>query len=372
MTLEELTTLERLNRAFEESAKISNWKDTTQRYRANLLVNNLQLQEDLRNGKYTVSPTVDFRIYERGKERCIQAPAMRDRIVQKVLCQDILLPNLTKSLIYDNYASLKGRGTSFARKRVDVMLHNFIRKHGNEGYILQIDIRKYFDSIDHDVLKQLVHEKIHESPEVMSLIDYIIDTSSNSNKGLNLGSEAPQTLAIFYLSRVDQYVKSVCGMKYYGRYMDDIFVIHDDKEVLKRLLAEIKMQLEFLKLDVNEKKTHITKLSHGFTFMQIKYDIRGNKVIKRPTHKKIVRERRRLKKFRKKYDSGRMDLLQIQNCYMSWRGNIIRDCNACNGSIRSLDRLYDSLFPIREEHKRQPRRLLINGVFREFFNTTTT
>ena len=110
MTIEELTTLEKLNSAFYESARISHWKETTQRYKANLLLNNIKLQDELRNGTYRVSKTTDFDLSERGKVRHIEAPAIRDRIVQKVLCKYILIPYLTKPLIYDNYASLKRRG----------------------------------------------------------------------------------------------------------------------------------------------------------------------------------------------------------------------------------------------------------------------
>ena len=86
MTIEELTEINKLNEAFNKSSKISYWKESTQRYIANLLPNNIQLQEELRNGTYKVSKTVDFTLNERGKIRQIRAPSMRDRIVQKVLC----------------------------------------------------------------------------------------------------------------------------------------------------------------------------------------------------------------------------------------------------------------------------------------------
>ena len=277
MTIEELTTLEKLNNAFYASADASKWKPATQRYHSNLLLNNLELQEDLRNGTYQVQPTVNFWISERGRQRYIESPTIRDRIVQKVLTTFILIPYLTKPLIYDNYASLKDRGTSFARKRMDILLHRYIRKHGPEGYILQIDIKQYFQSIDHAILKQMVHERIHEPPEIMNLIDYVIDHSSGSDIGLNLGSEAPQIFAIFYLSPVDTYIKTVKGMKYYGRYMDDMFVISDSKDELKALLEEIKDQLARLNLRISDRKTHITKLSRGFTYLQVKYKIDSHK-----------------------------------------------------------------------------------------------
>lgn len=366
MTLEELTTFEKLNNAFYQSARISHWKESTQRYKANLFVNNLKLQEDLRSGNYRISQTTNFQLTERGKLRHIEAPAIRDRIIQKVLCQNILVPYLTKPLIYDNYASLKNRGTSFARKRIEVLLQKYIRKHGSDGYILQIDIKKYFESIDHDILKDMLHKQIHEPQEIMNLIDYVVDTSSHSNKGLNLGSEAPQIFAIYFLSSIDSYIKTVKGVKYYGRYMDDMFIISDSKDDLKILLEEIKTELGKLKLQINEKKTHITKLTHGFTFMQIKYSLEGNKIIKRPTHSKIVRERRRLKKYKKRFENGLMSENDIHNCYMSWRNAVLKDCNACQRTIESMDRLYKELFPIREKPKKLKRSEIIAEAFKDY------
>ena len=142
MTIEELTTLDNICDAFYECAKVSFWKESTQQFRDNLLLKAMELQEELRNGTYKVSPTIDFTLSERGKKRQINAPVIRDRVVQKLLMKHILLPALTRPLIYDNYASIKGRGTNMARKRMDVHLQRFIHKHGTNGYILQIDVRK--------------------------------------------------------------------------------------------------------------------------------------------------------------------------------------------------------------------------------------
>lgn len=366
MDLEELFTLENLNEAFYESAKISYWKDSTQRYRANLLPNNIKLQDDLLNGTYKVSPTVNFKINERGKIRDIEAPAVRDRIVQKVICKKVLVPKLSKYFIYDNYASIKNRGTSFARKRLDILLRRYIRKYGNDGYILKVDIKKFFESIDHTVLKQMLLCKLKVSEPVMTLIFYCIDTSSKTDKGLNLGAEIPQVLAIFYLSELDNYIKSVKGVKYYGRYMDDMFIISNDKEELKELLTDIKAQLARLKLEVNDKKTIITTLHHGFAFMQIKYNVVGGKIIKRPTRSKIVRERRRLKKYRGLHEQGLMSEIDIRNCYKSWRNGLIKVCNACYKTVQTMDRLYDELFPIKEIKIKQSRNDIINQAFRGY------
>ena len=368
MTLEELTTIEKLNSAFKECSKISHWKESTQRYKANMLLRNTELQNELRSGEYKIGETIDFVICERGKRRQIKAPVIKDRIVQKVLCKEILIPALTKPLIYDNYASLKDRGTSFARKRIDIMLRRYIRKYGENGYILQIDIRKFFESIDHQTLREMVHERIKEPKEIMDLIDYIIDTSSDSDVGLNLGAECPQIFAVYYLSGIDNYVKTVRGAKYYGRYMDDIFIISDSKDELKSILEDIKYRLGDIKLEINERKTHITTLKHGFTFMQIKYSVQDGRIIKRPTRSKIARERRRLKKYKKKLEQRQMSLLDIQNCYKSWRNNILKDCNACCRSIHELDKLYERLFLKRESYRKVTREQLIRKAYREAYN----
>lgn len=345
MTYEELFTLENLNNAFYEVSRISQWKAKTQVYRMNLLINNLELQSELLSHTYRVSKTTNFQINERGKIRHIEAPAIRDRLVQKVLCKFVYFPQLVPVLIYDNYASIKKRGTSFARKRLDIFLRKYLRNHEN-GYILKIDIRKFFDSVDHETLKQMLHRKLKVSQEVFDLTDYIIDSSSRISKALNLGSDAPQIFANFYLSPIDNYVKNVKGIKFYGRYMDDIFIISENKEELKTLLSEIKLQLASLKLEVNDKKTHITTLKHGFTYLQIKYRIDDKKIIKRPTRNKIVRERRGLKKFKSLLDKGLITEEQVYNRYHSWRNSLIKDCKYSKKTITSMGNLYKSLFGV--------------------------
>ena len=363
MTIEELTTLDNICDAFYECAKVSFWKESTQRFRVNLLLKAVDLQEDLRNGTYQVSPTIDFKLSERGKTRQINAPVIRDRVVQKLLMNHVLLPALTRPLIYDNYASLKGRGTSLARKRMDVHLRRYIREHGTDGYILQIDIRKYFESIDHETLKRLYRKEVNESTEIMSLIDYLIDTASTTGKGLNLGSECPQIFAVYYLHTIDTWLKVVCGEKYYGRYMDDIYVISESKEHLRELLDGIKERLAGLKLEVNERKTHITKLTHGFTFLQIKYSFNGNHIVKRLTHEKLARERRRLKAFRRLVDKGKMTEVKAYNCYKSWRQSAFKDSNACWDSIQSIDKLFRELFPDCKKTEKQTRAEIVSRIF---------
>ncbi len=346
ITLKDLVSMNMLNDCAKKCTKQSRWKETTQRYISNMLLNNLNLRNDVLSGTYRISPTTDFKINERGRIRSIEAPAIRDRVLQKSVTKNVLIPNLRKLLIYDNYASLEQRGTSFARKRFEIMLRRYIHRNGVDGYILQIDIKKYFENIDHETLKKMVAPQLKNvSQDVIDAIYYIIDTSSKTDKGVNLGGEPPQILAVYYLNLIDCFVKVVKGAKYYGRYMDDIFVIGKDKGELQELLMEIDEKLSELKLETNKKKTHITSLSHGFTFLQVKYNVLpSGKIIKRLSHKKVVRERRRLKAFKRMLDSGSMTKEEIRNCYKSWRGTVVCEHNACYTTLSRMDNLYNDLF----------------------------
>lgn len=367
MNLNELFTLEKLNNAFYEEAKASYWKESTQRYRANLLINNIKLQEELLNNEYEILQTHDFKISERGKIRKINAPAMRDAIVQKILNQYILLPQLGKYFIYDNYASLEGRGTSMARKRVLVMLQRHIKKYGNNGYVLQVDIKNFFGSINHATLIEMLDKKLNADNNVKNLIYYIINNSSNSDTGLNLGAEMPQTLSGFYLFELDNYIKTVLKTKFYARYADDILICVQTKEEAKQLLKQIEMKLSKINLTVSEKKTHVIKLSHGFTYLKIKYNIDDNKIITRPVHNKIQRERGRLRKYKNKCNKNELTETEVYKMYNSWKCNIVKECNHIGKTINSMDGLYNKLFAKfdNSNHKKETRDEIINKAFKE-------
>lgn len=366
-TMQQLMELQMLNECAFECTRQSRWKETTQRYLANVLINNVQLQEDVLNGTYAVQPTIDFSLNERGHIRQIEAPITRDRVVQKTLMKNVLTPSLRPYVIYDNYASLTDRGTDFARKRFEIMLRRYIAKNGTDGYILLGDIQKYFESILHEVLKVLIAPKIAKEPDdVVKLIHYVIDTSSHSDRGLNLGSECPQIFAVYYLNVLDLFIKVVKAIKYYGRYMDDFFIIAKSKSELAKLLLEIEECVAKLGLKVNKKKTHIVKLTHGFTFLQVKYNVLPTgKILKRISHNKIVRERRRLRAFKRQMDEGIMTEGEIWNCYHSWRGTVVKDHNACHKSIANMDNLYNSLFPEHNEYVRKGRKELCNEIYKE-------
>lgn len=365
-SLEELFTLENLNNAFYEESQASYWKEQTQRYRANLLINNTKLQNELLSNSYKVQNTTNFQVNERGRIRDINAPTLRDAIVQKVINQHILIPQLSKYFIYDNYASIKKRGTKMARKRVNIMLQKHMKQYGNSGYIIQIDVKNFFGSIDHQILKSMLDEKLNISNDIKDLIHYLIDNSSSTNVGLNLGAEMPQTLSGFYLTPLDNYIKTVLGIKFYARYADDMLLCVPTKQEAHSILEQIKSAMKSYKLSVSEKKTHIVKLSHGFIYLKNKYNIINNRIIIRPVHAKIQRERKRLKAYKRLYDKNIVTDLEVQLYYYSWSCNIRKECNRIDKSLQSIYKLLLELFPkcLQAQREIQYRDELIDEIFK--------
>lgn len=187
----------------------------------------------------------------------------RDKIIQHSLCDNVLGPLLSKTFIYDNYASQKGKGTHFGLDRLKSFMQRYYRQFGADGWVLKCDISKYFYRINHDVLKSQLRRVIHD-PDVLWLLDLIID--STDGPGIPIGNHTSQWFAILYLSGMDHMIKERLGIKFYGRYMDDFYLIHPDKEYLLYCLEEIRKFLVPLGLELNH-KTAVFPLSQGIDFL---------------------------------------------------------------------------------------------------------
>ena len=365
--------------AFRESKKGTSWKESVQRYEMNLLRNINQTQKEIANGTYEQKDFYEFPLNERGKTRHIKSMHISDRVVQRSVCDNVLVPELERYLIYDNGASMKGRGIHFARKRLSTHLHKYFRKNGsNEGYILLIDFTKFFDNICHEPLVKEMRSKIGND-ETMNFVAKFIDTfridvsymtdeeyagclktiynaleyaeidkskltgEKYMKKSVGIGSQISQISGVFYPTRIDTYCKVVKSLKYYGRYMDDIYIIHRDKEYLKELLTQIQKMCDELGLFINPKKTQIIKLSKGFTFLKIKYILTDTgKVVERISRDGITRMRRKLKKLRKKLDAGEVAFEDIRCAYASWRGD--KKHYDSYTTLKNMDKLFNELF----------------------------
>lgn len=339
-----VTDADNLYAAFKRSKRGVTWKESVQRYEANLLANvietrrKLLAEEDVRRG------FVEFDVNERGKMRHIRSVHISERVVQKCLCTEVLSPILERPLIYDNGASIRGKGTYFATSRLVTHLRRFYRANGNsnDGYALIIDFRKYFDSIDHKVLADQLGRYIKDV-HIRKLLWTFIQ-AFGPEKSLGLGSEISQICAVFFPNRLDHFIKENLRIKYYGRFNDDMYLIHHSKEFLKDCLNKIRRVCEELGITLHDKKTRIVRLTQGINFLKGRYILTSTgKILKLPNRDSTLRMRRKLKKFKGLCDSGFMKPSDIRTSYQSWRGCYKKRFDAYY-RIKRMDRLYNGLF----------------------------
>ena len=212
-------TFDNLYQAYKKCCRGVGWKASTQRYSANALLNVNDTLRLLKEGKYKSRGFYEFDIVERGKPRHIQSVHISERVVQRCLCDNALVPMFGRSFIYDNGACMERKGIDFSARRLVCHLQHHYRKHGTDGYALVFDFSKYFDTIRHEPLKQIV-DRVFNDPRIAGLVKQFIDDFGDV--GLGLGSQISQVSALMYPNALDHYVKEVLRVKHYGRYMDRI------------------------------------------------------------------------------------------------------------------------------------------------------
>ena len=232
----------------------------------------------LKDKSYKISKYNEFKVYE-PKERVIQTTSFKDKVVQHSLCDNVLLPKMQKIFIEDNCAGQKGKGTLFGLNRLSEQMQEFYNEYGFEGYILKCDITKFFYNISHEQLKDIVEYHFNYDKDVCWLVNLFID--STEGKGIPLGNQINQGLALLYLDGMDKLIKVELGIRYYGRYMDDFYLIHHNKEYLKYCLQVITEYLETLELTLNG-KTQIFPFKCGVNYLGFHtYITENGKVVRR-------------------------------------------------------------------------------------------
>ncbi len=268
--LEQAFSFEKLLEAHKKCRCSKQHKRETINFEIGLSQNLTVMSTQLLNKTYQVGKYKKFKIYE-PKEREIEALSYKDRVVLMALCSNIIEPKFEKRLIYDNVACRKNKGTDFGIKRLEKFLRSYYRKYGNKGYALKCDIRKYFQNINHEILlSKLKKEKFDE--EDLWILKLIIDSKNQeTGVGLPIGNQSSQWFALYYLDEIDRLVKEKLRIKYYIRYMDDMILIHNDKEYLKYCKEQIrKCASENLKLELNN-KTQIVRLEDGIDFLGFRH-----------------------------------------------------------------------------------------------------
>jgi hypothetical protein len=339
-----VTDIDNLYCAFKDCMKNVAWKESVQRYEANALKNVVETRDKLIDGKKIQSGFVEFNLNERGKKRHIKSIHISERVVQKCLCDQVIVPILSNTLIYDNGASIKRKGLDFAVRRLIAHLGRYYRQNNfsNDGYALLIDFSGYFDSINHKVLSNL-HNKLIKDRRVRELLYNFISVFGDG-VSLGLGSQVSQISAIYFPNVLDHFIKEKLGIKYYGRYMDDLYLFHTDKEYLRYCLDEIEKISSDLKLIINKKKTRIVQLDNGVIWLKGKYTLLpSGKILKRPCKGSAQRQKRKLRRFKNLLEEGKITYKNIRESYQSWRGNFMKRFHAYH-QVRFLDKMYWNYF----------------------------
>lgn len=312
-----------LYEGFKKVRKASGWKDSVQKFEVNALSELAKLSEGLKNGTYKISAGSEFFISERGKTRRIHSGAVRDKVVQHVLCDFFVNPAIEKYLYTGNSASRKGLGVTHARKRIEKALHNHHLHYGtNKGYVAIIDFSKFYDSIPHDKALQMFESIIDK--DAFEIFRMILESfeKNGEKKSVDIGDQLSQSIGVFYPTKVDNYVTCVRHHRDYGRYMDDMWILCRDKQYLQDTLRGVIRTAERLGLIINKRKTRICKIGQWFTFLQRRYRLEENgRVAIKIKPSAVTRERRRLKKFRNLINEKIMKKEAVINCFKSWYGD---------------------------------------------------
>lgn len=286
----------------------------------------LLLQRELQSGSYRPGPFRSFTIRD-PKPRLISAAPYRDRVVHHALC-NVIEPIYERRFIFDSYACRKHKGTHAAVERCSQFMQG-------ADYVLKCDIRKYFASVDHVLLKQLVRRKIG-CPDTLALVDLIIDhsipqeeahdyfpgddlfTPLTRSRGLPIGNQTSQFFANVYLDPLDHLLKDELGCRRYIRYVDDFVVLGDDKAMLWDIRdAVVTFLQEHLRLRLHTRKQTVTPVTQGIDFL-------GYRVF--PTHRLLRRTsgyrfQRNLKRMAMQYRAGTIDQKKIRHRVAAWIGH---------------------------------------------------
>lgn len=313
-----IVDFENLYKAYRKSRSGKGFNKSSTKFQASALDGINQIKNQLETKTYQISPYNQFTVYE-PKERVIKASSFKDKIVQHSLCDNVLLPILKDEFIQTNYAGQKGKGTLYALDCLKNHIELAYREYGYDCWIVKADITKYFYNINHDILKDIVRYFIADN-DVYWLCEKFID--STEGKGLPLGNQVSQVFALLYLSGLDHFITKELGVKYYGRYMDDFYLIVNSKTHAKYCLQSIYEFVYSLELNLNN-KTQIIPFKNGIKFCGFHtYMTKDGKVIRKL---KNENKREAQKKFRKMITLVKKGILtkdKFYESYNSWKNHI--------------------------------------------------
>ena len=334
---ETLVSFENLYAAARKARRGKRAKAAVERFEFDLERNLAELRQLLLERTYRPGPFHSFTISD-PKPRLISAAPYRDRIVHHALC-NVLEPIFERSFIFDSYACRRGKGTHAALDRYTA----FARKN---RYVLKCDVRKFFPSVDHEILRKLLSRKVKDS-DVLWLVGLVVEhsnpqepvsgffpgddlfTSVERRRGIPIGNQTSQFFANVYLDPLDHFVKDRLGCRCYVRYCDDFVILDNDKRRLAEIRDAIEDFLLGLRLWLHPKKRSISRVEDGLRLL-------GCRVW--PDHRRldrsgVVRFCRRLRTYQRLYALGRLSGEELTQRIRAWIGHA---CHADTWRLRGI------------------------------------
>jgi len=246
-------------------------KSDVMEFEKNLEQHIFQLHRDLRNRAYKHGAYTGFYISD-PKLRHIHKATVRDRVLHHAIFI-VLNPVFEHGFIADSFSCRIGKGTHKGVARVAHMLRAVSRNGTRECYALKCDVRKFFDSIDHEILLEILARRIKD-PDVMWLMREIVGSFSTGGRdlfharGVPIGNLTSQLFANVYMNDLDQFIKQELRLKHYARYTDDFVIVANDRTALEKLIAPIEQFLQQkLRLSLHPNKIQLVKYRKGVDFL---------------------------------------------------------------------------------------------------------
>ena len=337
MDKEIVCSFENLYRAYRKAKAGKGFNGSDARFQMMTLEGVHMLKEQLKNQTYQMGSYNDFMIYE-PKERVIQSCSFKDKIVQHCLCDNILHPRLANEFIQCNYAGQVGKGALFGMDKLKEQMLAHYREKGTDGWILKCDIRKFFYQIDHEIIKDIVD--YHFSDDYTTWLNHLF-IDSTEGLGLPLGNQVAQVYALLMLNGMDHMIVGELGIRYYGRYMDDFYLIHHDKEYLKWCLVCITEMVSSLGLSLNG-KTQIVPFKCGIGFLGFHHYVTADgKYIRKLRGENKRKIKKKIRIWAKLVKLGRMTEDKFYEKYKAWKnhalhGNCIKLCYSMDMFVEDL------------------------------------
>lgn len=318
MNFEQVTNFDAIYSAYKKAKRGKGHSQSRLKFEMAALDGTLQIKRLLETKQFTVSQYNQFKIFE-PKERVIEAGSFKDKIVQHSLCDNVLLPTLRSEFIQTNVAGQVGKGTLYGLDCLRAHMLLAYNKYGYDCWIVKADVTKYFYSIDHEILKDIVRYFVPDD-DVWWLCEKFID--STSGLGLPLGNQVTQVFALLFLSGLDHFITGELGVKYYGRYMDDFYLIVGNRSYALYCLQAIWEFISTLGLKLNN-KTQIIPFKNGVKYCGFHtYITKDGKCIRKLTNEKKRAAKKKYRRMAKAVVNGRLIKEKFDESYIAFKNHI--------------------------------------------------